>query len=506
MIHPMNNYLLLLFIILFFCTLLPAQQRTCGTMEYMKKQMEEDPNIQNRRAEIEERLRDKQFSSSRSNNSFITIPTVVHIVYNEASENISDAQIFSQMEVLNQDFRRMNADASNTPADFLPVAADIEIEFCLARLDPNGNPTDGITRTFTDQISFGADDRIKATNTGGQDAWDTESYLNIWVSDLGFLLGYAQFPGGNNATDGIVVDHRAFGTVGTVLTPFHLGRTATHEVGHWLNLFHIWGDGPCGLDDAVSDTPLAAEFSNNSAPCTHPNQNTCDEGVGDLPDMFQNYMDFSHDVCMNLFTQGQKSRMRSLFEPGNARASLLESNGCGTVPTELTFTTTNQFSFGDPCRCSDSKNCEINNTYYFHDVMRIPTTGSIASGLDIRVANASNFFIQVPCANTTLQSPSFGANGTSFKEVSTGVYELEFWRTSGILPSLTVLESGAMTTVPAATFQPICSAASCQQLRPINIPTMSEWGKLIFMLLVLNVSLILLRRMDEENYLEHKDF
>ena len=179
MIHPMNNYLLLLFIILFFCTLLPAQQRTCGTMEYMKKQMEEDPNIQNRRAEIEERLRDKQFSSSRSNNSFITIPTVVHIVYNEASENISDAQIFSQMEVLNQDFRRMNADASNTPADFLPVAADIEIEFCLARLDPNGNPTDGITRTFTDQISFGADDRIKATNTGGQDAWDTESYLTF---------------------------------------------------------------------------------------------------------------------------------------------------------------------------------------------------------------------------------------------------------------------------------------------------------------------------------------
>lgn len=494
--HPVNNYLLLLLISILFCDLLPAQQRTCGTMDYMKNQMEEDPEIINRRAEIEAKLQGNRSSSSRSNNSVITIPTVVHIVYNEASENISDAQILSQIAVLNQDFRRLNADATNTPADFLPVAADIEIEFCLATLDPNGNPTTGITRTVTDQLSFGANDLIKTNQTGGKDAWDTRSYLNIWVSDLGLLLGYAQLPGGNISTDGIVIDHRSFGTVGTVVPPFHLGRTTTHEVGHWLNLFHIWGDGACSLDDAVSDTPLAGASSNVGAPCSHPDQNTCDEGVGDLPDMFQNYMDYSHDVCMNLFTQGQKIRMRSLFDPGNARSSLLQSNGCGTIPTDLVFASMDQLSFSDPCHCADPNNCEVNNTYYFHDVLRIPSTGSLTAGLDIRVANASNFFVEVPCLGSTLKSPSFGENGTAFKEVSAGVYELEFWRSTGVLPSLTVLESGALTTVPSAIFRPICSVASCQQLRTVHIPTMSEWGKLIFLLLVLNMSLIFLRKLE----------
>lgn len=303
----------------------------------MELQHELHPELEEKREQIERHTaRVLSQPQMRSANGIITIPVVVHVVYNNASENISEAQILSQIDVLNEDFRRQNPDAVNTPADFQPVAADSEFEFCMATVDPQGNPTNGITRTPTNVSSFSPNNNMKFTSSGGRDAWPASDYLNIWVCDIsGGILGYAQFPGGPASTDGIVVDYLYFGTVGVASPPFDLGRTATHEVGHYLNLRHIWGDGNCNIDDQVADTPRAGGPNYTGGNCTYPGPNSCIIGPNDLPDMFQNYMDYSDDDCMNLFTLGQKARMRALFQPGGVRASLLNSAACGT-PTPPT--------------------------------------------------------------------------------------------------------------------------------------------------------------------------
>lgn len=257
----------------------------------------------------------------------ITIPVVFHVVYNTTAENLSDEQLLSQLQVLNEDFRRLNPDAGSTRAAFQPVAADCEFEFCLAQRDPYGNPTNGIVRVYTTKTSFSANDDVKKSSKGGSDAWDRNSYLNIWVCDLsGGLLGYAQFPGGPAATDGIVIDYAYTGRGGTAQTPYHLGRTATHEVGHWLNCYHIWGDDgtSCSGSDQVSDTPNQADETYG---CPLPAARiSCSNGPDG--DQYENYMDYTDDACMNMFTAGQKARMHALFSPTGARVSLLSSLGC----------------------------------------------------------------------------------------------------------------------------------------------------------------------------------
>ncbi|MCB0562280.1 MAG: hypothetical protein KDD09_25175, partial [Phaeodactylibacter sp.] len=305
-------------------------------MDYLEQQIRENPERGLRLQAINRQAARFAQQPQRAVNGVITIPVVFHIVYDNPSENITDAQVLSQITVLNEDFRRNNADAANTPSDFLSVAADVEIEFCLATVDPNGIATNGITRTATATATpYATRDNVKFTSLGGKDAWPTGDYLNIWVCELGGgTLGYAQFPGGPAATDGVVIDYRYVGSGPPATPPYNLGRTATHEVGHWLNMIHIWGDGDCSVDDLVSDTPLAAAPNYNGSPCTYDGAlNSCDEGAGDLPDMFQNYMDYSDDACMNLFTQGQTTRMRALFDVGGFRESLLSSNGCGQPAT-----------------------------------------------------------------------------------------------------------------------------------------------------------------------------
>ena len=152
--------------------------------------------------------------------TIITIPVVVHVVYSTSTENISTAQVQSQIDVLNEDFRRLNTDAINTPSAFQSLAADSEIEFCLATTDPNGNSTTGITRTSTSQSSFSTNDGVKYSSSGGVDAWNTSEYMNIWVCDIsGGILGYAQFPGGSSSSDGIVCDYAYFGNTGTATYP-----------------------------------------------------------------------------------------------------------------------------------------------------------------------------------------------------------------------------------------------------------------------------------------------
>lgn len=293
-------------------------QRQCGAMDHLHHEIQQNPERAKILDDIEKHTNQWiKENGDQTQRAVVTIPVVVHVVYRTATENISAAQVQSQIDILNADFRRLNADADGT----WPQAADTEFEFCLASVDPSGNATDGITRTSTNVNGFGTNDAVKFASSGGTNAWPSGDYLNFWVCNIGGgILGYAQFPGGSASTDGVVNDYRYTGNIGTASAPFDLGRTATHEVGHWLNLRHIWGDGNCNQDDFVTDTP-SSDAPNYGCTPTHVSCSSTD--------MVQNYMDYSDDACMNLFTQGQKSRMQALFASGGFRASLLSSGGCG---------------------------------------------------------------------------------------------------------------------------------------------------------------------------------
>ncbi|MEO5648537.1 MAG: M43 family zinc metalloprotease [Ginsengibacter sp.] len=263
-------------------------------------------------------------------NEVIVIPVVIHLLYNDNSQNISDQQILSQITALNQDYRRLNLDAVNTPAPFSNVAADTRISFCLAKTGPDGKPTTGIIRKYTKESSFLADDAVKFSSSGGDDAWDATQYLNIWVCNLfGRTLGYAVLPGSPLNKDGVVIKYSVFGTTGSVAAPYNKGRTATHEIGHWLGLRHLWGDAVCG-DDGIADTP-PQQASNNSC-ASFPHLSSC--SINQYGDMFMNFMDFTDDACMNLFTNGQKLAMRSLFAKGNPKNSFLNSIACDSSDVE----------------------------------------------------------------------------------------------------------------------------------------------------------------------------
>lgn len=294
-------------------------QRNCEAMEVLEEQIRQDPTRQESLQQIE-RITERLIADKAVNGDVITIPVIVHVVYRSAAENISDAQINSQIQVLNDDFRRLNADRNQTPSIFGGVAADTDIEFCL---------TEVIRKSSRRRRSFGTNDSVK----GGKDGSvvvTPESAMNVWVCDIGGgILGYAQFPGGNPSTDGVVCDYRYFGNTGTATAPFDKGRTMTHEVGHYLNLRHIWGDTGCNGDDFVGDTPLAGGPNYTGGSCSFPGPNSCNTGSGDLPDMFQNYMDYSDDGCMNLFTTGQSNRMRAAIQASRAGLLSAQCDGSG---------------------------------------------------------------------------------------------------------------------------------------------------------------------------------
>lgn len=321
-------YKLLPLLMILLGSIFMQAQRNCGTMEHYHQMISEDPNFEGVRQQLEEFTEQftKEYDPTQQTRAVVTIPVVIHVVYNTTAQNISDAQIQSQLAVLNNDFRKLNADWTNTPSVWQSITADAEVQFCLAQRDPSGNPTTGIIRRQTTVSSFSTNNAVKYTAQGGSDAWPASQYLNIWVCNLGGgVLGYAQFPGGSAATDGVVVTHTAFGTTGTAAAPFNKGRTATHEVGHWLNLFHIWGDDgtACTGSDNVNDTPNAAGPNYG---CPSFPKLSCSNGPNG--DMHMNYMDYSDDACMYMFTNGQKARMQALFATGGFRAGLLNSLGC----------------------------------------------------------------------------------------------------------------------------------------------------------------------------------
>ena len=287
-----------------------TRRRTCAQMVVHELLVETDPGYRDRRLKVEEQTRQsiETGQAMRVAAKLITIPVVVHVLFRTEAENISDSQIKSQIRSLNRDFRAKNPDRSRVPRVWRGLVVDSKIQFALATKDPRGRRTSGITRTQTKARAFPPDDTAKSKRTGGVNPWPTSRYLNIWVCSLGDgLLGYAQFPGGPPATDGVVILNTAFGTQGTVRPPFNKGRTATHEVGHFLNLRHIWGDrNDCSGNDFVADTPSAQGANMGKPRAPHI---TCNNGPNG--DMFMNYMDYVDDASMYMFTTGQIARMNA---------------------------------------------------------------------------------------------------------------------------------------------------------------------------------------------------
>ena len=280
--------------------------------------LETDPDFRARQVDLERAFLSRMRAAFVARAAPYRINVVVHVVYNSDEENISDEQIKSQIVTLNRDYGAKNPDRKRCPGVWKPLVANPKVEFALATKDPSGAATNGITRRWTNRTSFGANDSVKSAAGGGIDPWPADKYLNIWVCKLaGGLLGYAQFPGGPPATDGVVILNTAFGTKGTAKSPFNLGRTATHEVGHFLNLRHIWGDTEdCSGTDFVADTPNA-EGPNYGKP-EFPRPSCGNDPNGD---MFMNYMDYVDDDSMYMFTKGQVVRMHATLD--GPRSSLV---------------------------------------------------------------------------------------------------------------------------------------------------------------------------------------
>ncbi len=305
-------------------------QRTCGTNENYQNMINNNPALRQQLENVDAETNLRHDVTTHRTMTIVTIPVVVHVIHdNEAvgtGSNISDVQVLSQIEALSEDFRLNNADSLMPGHPFWQFTSDVLIEFCLAKQTPNGQATTGIDRQVGGLGWTMAD--INAW-VKPQTIWDPSRYLNLWSIDFGgsssSLLGYAQFPGGPDSTDGVVIGYHYFGYLGNVTPPFDYGRTATHEVGHWLGLRHIWGDATCG-DDFISDTP-PQEASNSGCPSFPYNAfNTC--GSDANGEMFMNYMDYVDDRCMVMFTYEQAVKMNtSLYGP---RASLISSNACAT--------------------------------------------------------------------------------------------------------------------------------------------------------------------------------
>jgi hypothetical protein len=280
-------------------------RRGCASPEVLAAQLAADPTLAIRMNQIEA-FTQKAMVTGRMVNGKIEIPVNVNVLYRTAAENISLAQIQSQIDILNKDFNATNSDFNQVPALFAGVKANVGITFVLV----------GGYRKSTTRTSWGTTDDMKRASTGGIDPTSPTTTLNLWICTIGGgILGYAQFPGGASSTDGVAIDSKYIGSTGTAIAPFNLGRTATHEVGHWMNLRHIWGDATCG-SDLVSDTPTH-NAANYGVPA-YPHYSACS---GNPVEMTMNYMDYTDDRGMFMFSNGQKSRMGAIFLSGGARAS-----------------------------------------------------------------------------------------------------------------------------------------------------------------------------------------
>lgn len=370
----------ILIVLLLSKVLVHAQER-CGTVPYMqhlfeKKNLKQDTEQFEQWLQTKISQRKQRLQTQRQQAGPYKIPVVVHVIHNGEplswGINLSDEQILSQIEILNNDFQRLNADAANTPVEFAPVAGSMDIEFVMAKQTPDGQPTDGIVRVNGGKASWAPfDEDLNAVSY-----WPSEDYLNIWVTNIGSdFLGYAQFPVSNlpgledfqdgiAETDGVVIDYTVFGFASSDPN-YNRGRSTTHEIGHFFGLRHIWGDNAdCIQDDYVNDTPLQADETYGCE--LHPRGDACSSMK-----MFQNYMDYTDDLCMNLFTQDQMDRMITILEDTDVprRNSLLNSIGldepiAGTIDLQV-----NDVTNPGPVTCDETPLLKFNVTNLSEEVI-----------------------------------------------------------------------------------------------------------------------------------------
>jgi hypothetical protein len=438
--------------------------RDCGTEQHEAYLNSLDPKreqkIKDYRLKVEYFKDHPELRVNQSTQAVITIPVVVHVVYQTAAQNISTAQVTSQITVLNEDFGRTNADTVNTPTAFKSVAANTNIQFCLAQRDPSGNPTNGIDRVSTTTASWTTDDKVKSASTGGADAWDPTRYLNIWVCNLGSgLLGYGEFPTGTvSQTFGVVILSSAFGNTGSVTTPYDLGRTTTHEFSHCFNLFHIWGDDgtACTGSDNCADTPNQAGATTTCP--AFPLTDACSPSSPGV--QFMNYMDYSYDNCMNMFTLCQSTTMNAVLNvvPYNA---LKTSMGCMAVtlpPLDAGITTINNPS-GLSCVTTVTPNVTIKNwgtnTLTSADIKYKIDGGALQTfAWSGSLASLATATVALPSMTTTVASHTFTANsanpnggvdGNATNDASTGTFTV----TGGTGAALPYIESFESAFPPA---------------------------------------------------------
>jgi len=339
-ISTMKTLLLSLLFCLALLTSSQGQYIRCGADEHQAVLDAAHPELAAQRQAFDSRIASMVENNTQAKTSLIVyIPVVFHVIYANAAQNIPDAKIYEQLDVLNKDYSRTNVDATNTRSQFLSVAANTQIQFCLAQQTPAGAPTTGIVRVSSP--TFPSNPHTLSPE------WNHLKYLNIYIGNLGSgLLGYSNLPPGSTGNDHAVILYSAVGgpnNPGTA-TPYHLGRTATHEIGHWLNLNHTFNNGCGGTTanncttggDRVCDTPPVSSSTFN---CPASNPNTCTEinpfpppYTMDMVDMFENYMDYTDDGCMNVFTEGQSTRMNDAIT--QLRSGLLTSQGCVPVGIE----------------------------------------------------------------------------------------------------------------------------------------------------------------------------
>jgi hypothetical protein len=287
----------------------------------------------------------------------VTIPVVFHIVYSSGQLYPSEEQVYSQIEALNRDFSKQSYRVQH-PADtlegFSRKAQDMQIEFCLAKEGPSGKTEPAIRFIPSTSTEFKDDDLLK-TQRFGSPAWDTEQYLNIWVANLAdSISGYAQMPGGPDETDGIVIDYRYFGTLGTARAPYDEGKTLTHLAGNYLGLYDLWREDILCADDFVEDTPIH-NAPNLQCPL-YKQVTTC---LGNSVEMTMNFMDNTYDACLYMFTLGQKERMQAILSEGGPRYKLASSN----------------------VKCTNNFGNNANN------VVHLPTAGENATSLQPFIVN-----------------------------------------------------------------------------------------------------------------------
>lgn len=315
----------ILFFIALAMNVTALAQKQCGSEAYQERIRQEFPlSVLKQGISVTPSVAGGTTPSAPGLSQTVVIPVVVHVLYNNESNNLSEVVINRQIEILNRDFNLAGDDASKIPSAFSPRAGVANIRFQLAKVDPEGRATNGINRKKSSREFWGNDDKIKDPASGGVRPWDSRSYLNIWVGNLvPGLLGYSSAPGGPAERDGVVIRANVFGGGSG---SFSMGRTAVHEVGHWLNLKHLWGDSECG-SDGVDDTPQQRRY-NQGCPSFPKLNTTCGDG-NSAGEMFMNFMDFTDDACMLMFTNGQISRMRETFAVGGLRESIRFSKALG---------------------------------------------------------------------------------------------------------------------------------------------------------------------------------